>query len=378
MKPRKVFVSATKALALLLLLIPILWSLLPGYVAVIDTNWSSVWLTWDDILGGESIVINWRWGYQGPAYVICWNQTHSIQINVHADFLNSVKIDGLRPGETYYYAIGYYENGNMINWRIHSFRTPPASNPVVAIVLSDTHAPDRCTYRKILKCVRGINADVLIHCGDIVDRSHISCWAAFFKDSSSILSRIPIMPTIGNHDIGYGDPTLFYKFFELPNNGKWYYYRLGNAIFVSLYVAEMFTFTFPTEEYEMLKEAAEIARENNLWLIVYFHIPPIDVMPFIHFPEISSKLGEVFSTIKPDLILAGHYHVYGRTKFKGSRIVLMGASGGLTNQIVWSSVFEKYSFKPGFGLLRIEVNRLHFEYISADGEVLDSFELVRT
>ncbi|MCR8433392.1 MAG: hypothetical protein NDP24_04100 [Crenarchaeota archaeon] len=60
MKPRKVFVSATKALALLLLLIPILWSLLPGYVAVIDTNWSSVWLTWDDILGGESIVINWR------------------------------------------------------------------------------------------------------------------------------------------------------------------------------------------------------------------------------------------------------------------------------------------------------------------------------
>lgn len=362
----------------MLTVMPLLWSFLPGYTnTAYEEKWSAIWLTWDDISGG-SVVVNWRWTRQGPAYIICWNSTHTMRIDLQADFINNVRISGLSPQVTYYYVIGHYEGNKMVNWSsVHNFRIPSISSSVTAIVLSDTHAPGNKVFHKILERIRNIDADFIIHCGDIVDRSFLRCWASFFKSYSSILSRIPIMPTVGNHEIEYGDPTLFYKFFALPNNEKWYYYRVGYAICVSLYVSEMFTFSFPDEEYKMLQEAAKIARDNGLWLIVYFHIPPIDVMPMIHFPEIANRLREVFSTIKPDLIFAGHYHVYGRTEFLGSKIVLMGTAGGLPNQLIWEGTFEKYSYRPGFGLLRVEADSLYFRYISANGELIDAFELKR-
>ncbi len=380
MRRSKAKVFLIKTVTLLLLFVPITQSLFSAYMYyTLSPGWEAIWLTWNGD-PARSIVINWRWNIASYAYVLYWNSTYRGIVNISVEKLNHVLISGLSPSTTYRYVIGYYEQGEMVNWSsVHTFHTPPARGAIRAIILSDTHAPGYGMFDRVLRAVSSESReDFIVHCGDMVDRSFPQFWASFFTGFSEILSELPIMPSIGNHEIHYGDPTLFYRFFELPNNEKWYFYRVGNALFISLYVADTHNFTFPREEYEMLIEAMNLAKEKNLWTIVYFHVPPIRVMPIVRYPEIANKLREVFTTIKPDLILTGHYHVYARTEFLGSKLVLMGASGGFPNQVIFKDIFKKYSFKPGYGILEVEEDRLCFKYVSIDGKIIDEFEILRT
>ncbi len=369
-----------KTIIVLLPLTPIVSNLVSAYIHYsLSGDWEAIWLTWSDD-PTSSIVINWRWTHSGEAYVIYWNTTHRRIINISAEELNHVYIGGLSPNTTYNYVVGYYEHGKMVNWSaVHSFQTLPTTGTVKVMVLSDTHAPGYGALDRVLDAINNVSGiNFMVHCGDIVDRSFPQFWADFFTKFHKILSEVPIMPSIGNHEIHYGDPLLFSKFFELPNNELWYYYRAGDAVFISLYVADSRNFIFPEEEYEMLIDAINMAKAQGLWTIVYFHIPPIEVMPVISYPEIARKLTEIMEVAKPDLIITGHYHVYIRTEFVGSKLILMGASGGFPNQVVYKEKYEACSFKLGYGILEISKDTLHFKYISIDGKIVDEFEIKRS
>ena len=60
-------------------------------------------------------------------------------------------------------------------------------------------------------------------------------WGEFLDAATNVFSRIPAMPTLGNHD-----GLMYQKFFALPDNGpagldqEFYSFDYGNAHFVVL------------------------------------------------------------------------------------------------------------------------------------------------
>lgn len=344
-------------------------------------SWGAVWLTWSDD-PATTITINWKWDFEGKAYVSYWNSTFSNIIDIDATKVNHVQITGLSPSTKYGYEIGYYtELGAPRSWSGElSFRTAPRiSMEFTVLVQSDTHAPGYGSFGRFIDQIKKEKFNFTIHCGDLVDRSYEEFWASFFKAESGILSTKPIMPTVGNHEIYYGNPSAFYSYFALPGNEKWYSFRYANVLFIALYVADYKHFEIPSEEILFLKTMVDQAKELGLWTIVYFHIPPLMIFPIETSLKIIRDLYRILNETKPDLVISGHVHAYSRKSLYGVTYITVGAAGGISNVAILDERYpDAYSFENGYLILRIDGNTISGYYKSLRGEIIDSFILQKS
>jgi hypothetical protein len=82
--------------------------------------------------------------------------------------------------------------------------------------------------------VVALEPDFVLHTGDLVALgSGYRYWETFFEIERELMARIPLFPTLGNHECNH---SYYFDFFYLPGNERWYAFDYGNARFLCLQV----------------------------------------------------------------------------------------------------------------------------------------------
>jgi hypothetical protein len=324
--------------------------------------------------GITSMVITWRTLEQSNSQVD-FGETLSYGRTVAARELtdrHAVVLSHLKPNTRYYYRI---KSDNVV-LASAIFQTGKVGNtPFRFAVLGDSGSGKPQEY-KVAEEVERQSVDFILHVGDMVyskgeDKEYLHRMYLPYKN---LLARVPLFPTLGNHDMktARGQPWL--DNFTLPGNERFYSFSYANAFFIAL------------DSYDISSRSADwldhqLAGTDKPWKFVFFHEPPFsNQMNRSGSSEARRLWVPLFEKHKVHIVFSGHDHMYTRfNPHNGVTYIVEGVGGSRLkkqNPQANGVAFTDHS-NYGFGLVKIIGPKLLFQHITTDGAVLDTFTLAR-
>ncbi|MWC29321.1 purple acid phosphatase family protein [Paenibacillus sp. MMS18-CY102] len=314
--------------------------------------------------------------------------------------VHKAEVSGLTPNTTYAYRVGSGLEGEWSD--ILSFRTDPLPQEDTAMTFINvtdsqgvTSADFKIWGQTLNQAFKQYpNARFIVHNGDLTENPEdAEAWAQWFAQAVPAITRVPILPVTGNHDvIESKDAPSFWPItarFNLPNNGAAdapagtnYSLDIGTA-----HIAVLNTETAIDEQAQWLRE--DLAATAQPWLIVAVHRGPYGGNTYKKVKEWT----EIFDTYKVDLVLQGHNHEYSRsyplrdgqitgkadapvTNHAGTVYVVTNASGVKLNDKKEDKFYHAVHLQNGqpmFAAITIQGDKLAYEAFTADGAPVDRF-----
>jgi len=297
----------------------------------------------------------------------------------------NAEITGLTPDTLYDYQVAHPEQGTQSEWL--TFRTAPdGDRPFRILHISDTQNPagTREAFEQMTQT--GFEADFMLNSGDLVDvGNERQDWDMLLEYGEPWLSRIPMMPCIGNHDARLGlGAGLYLTIFDLPDNGAKeipqdasYTFRYGNA--------EFFVLDVMSEREPQTRWLADaLSRSDATWKIAMLHFPPFLIEG--SGARIEQDWGTLFQQYGVDLVLTGHVHFYARSYPIRDGKPADDGKGPVyvTSVTIPSNDFERV--RPGnvaamfsggrvVNVIDIDGDRLRWEARTTSGKLKDEFAL---
>jgi len=350
---------------------------------------------------------------------------------------HEIKAADLIPGTKYYYRTASARDRRLTVDSAQFFRTAPlrgSQEPVRIWALGDFGNGSKNQYdcyRAMLSIAGDHLPDAWIWLGDNAydaGRDDEYQKNVFEVYGRSFFQHTPIYPSPGNHD--YKDKRengaseiAYYKLFTVPKQGEgggvpsgtsaYYSFDYGNVHLVSLNSEEETENGFAasdtlSNQVTWLKK--DLEENRNTWTVVYLHRPPYTGAGS-HNADIEKdlialrkNLVPVLERYKVDLVIAGHSHVYERTyplvghygpsntfdpekhiarypvsgskSQRGIVYIVAGSGGQIDNNekgIPHPATAHYNNDIGGSLLLDFSANRLDGRWVSATGEVRDSF-----
>lgn len=353
-----------------------------------------------------------------------------------------VTLTDLKPSTRYYYAVGSTET-NLYGGSDCSFWTYPTSAaPARIFFISDYGFKDaaersvRDAYSNYLAQTEGRPADVWLSGGDndqTDGRDSNYQLAVFGTDFGygELLRRLPLWPTIGNHDYQTAQGQAYYANFTLPTNGEaggvpsgteqYYSFNYGDVHFVCLdSIDGTLSRSADTPMTRWLHQ--DLASATQRWVIAYWHgavyskgshdsDSTTDTLAWM--VQMRENLLPILESYGVDLVLYGHSHVYERTwllqghygfsqtfsetnkldggngratgtgpylktaRGPGTVYVTAAVGGQLQNRMSEKHPAHLLKIADALGFLLIDVggNQLDLQFIDTDIRVLDSFTI---
>jgi len=352
---------------------------------------------------------------------------------------HKVTSSNLSPNTEYKYSV----SNNKTDWsRKYSFKTPGAGAFTFA-VSGDMHQgyvpdseKDKIAGRQraimgwdtTMRRIAARNVNFILDVGDHVDTAkNDDFYKPFFAPAP--MQNIPMAVAMGNHDID----DIFIHHFNLPNTAKatsvmisynpmtWYgsyWFLYNNVLFVSVNTGAYLLAVYQndtdakkmTEAQNHIKyfdgiiEKAKAAHTGKYdWLVVYHHKSTESVGPHAVEEEIEIYKKAGFEPLMDkhnvDLVIAGHDHLYVRTKpMKAGKVATSGGTVYLTlptasytkfypeeSSLVKGeqiAVYKKNNWSgwPGYGVVNVEGKKISAKIYNYDTKggadvVLDSLSL---
>lgn len=341
------------------------------------------------------------------------NYTVNATVDEHnGEIIYKAILEKLKPSTTYFYKCGSDETG----WsETFSFITAPKigdKKPFTVGVFGDTQNnefnEDFQKTKEVIKYLSEIRPDFTIHTGDLVNNGSVEeGWIKLLNTIQPLVSRAPMMPTLGNHDIvnapgeNFQKPyPIFYKLFSLPGDGLDYSFKYGNVHFVSIFsgyaikAAEegVLRYGVETPERKWLEEDLERARNTKGidWIIVITHYP-LHSFGWSNVKEWKERITPILDKYNVDLCLSGHRHVYERHhplrdgkpvgEGEGTVYITNGTSGG-SPQGIGGFDLPTMAFTPrermyNYAVMKVSGNTLKYEVFNLEQIKIDEFELIK-
>ena len=219
----------------------------------------------------------------------------------------------------------------------YSFVTAPVSGAVAPTRIwvvgdSGTANDDARAVRDAYKTFTGTRGtDIWLMLGDNAypDGTDEQFQDAVFDMYPKLLRRVPLWPTLGNHDGHTADSATqsgpYYDIFTLPADAEagglrsgteaYYSFDYANIHFISL---ESYETDRSTSGAMMTWLESDLAATNKEWIIAFWHHPPYSKGS--HDSDTESSLIEMRENALPilesygvDIVLSGHSHSYERS-----------------------------------------------------------------
>lgn len=255
-------------------------------------------------------------------------------------YANKVTITELKENTTYYYqclvdgkwtSVKKFKTGDTSNFSFlyvgdpqigaSKGQTPTESSEAQSADIAARN--DAFSWNKTLTAAISEHSDVdfIVSAGDQInntgdDNGQEREYAGFL--SADVLSNVPVVPTIGNHDSKFAN---YQNHFNVPNAyteeqnatpaGNDYYYTYGDVLFIVLN-----TNNYNCADHEALIKKAEQAAPNAKWKIVTFH-HDIYGSGYDHSDSdgivLRTQLTTLLDKYDIDVVLQGHDHTYSRS-----------------------------------------------------------------
>jgi len=259
--------------------------------------------------------------------------------------LHAVRLRGLSPATTYRYRVRV---GNRTTRVLRLTTAKVGAAPFRFGVIGDYGSGKEPAYRNAALLGREA-VEFVLTTGDNVyplgrEREY---GRALFRPFGSLMGRVALWPTLGNHD--YGDEGAmhrrtakpYFRNFVLPpkpGRERFYSFRYANAEFVAI-DSEVTSFAPGSRQYRWID--ATLRRSRACWKIPFFHHP-------VHAEYVNPSVGDVrklrhlqrwlaplFERRGVKLVLTGHEHNYLRSvrligateNRRGVTYVLTGGGG---------------------------------------------------
>jgi predicted phosphodiesterase len=228
-------------------------------------------------------------------------------------------------------------------------------------IIGDTHiGPNNRVYELFITSLERQNIDTIIHVGDAIDRPGSAAqWTQFFTITGPEKTLYLVE---GNHDrANAATRTTYAEYFGEPYRSA----AQGDTLFVFLNT-------------ELRRERSRIAGKQLAWLeselqrefrykFVFLHQPVFPAVPMHGLDKNAAerdKLHRLFVENNVSLVVAGHDHLYQRTRKDGITYVITGGGGGTLWPFSENGSFYHY----------IRVGRVKSSYVF---HVLDTGEKLR-
>lgn len=250
-------------------------------------------------------------------------------------YIHEATLTGLIPNTKYEYRVGYGMDRRS-DW--YPLETDGAGEYEV-LIYPDSQSGDYSGWEEIVKnsAKRNPGAALYISMGDLVDNGEQAYqWRTWLDSIKPLSARIPLAPTLGNHEMYTLDwkmrePRAYLNYFDVPNNGnatfdrRYYSYDYGDVHYVVL----------DTQLYESTHEdnhdvhhpdlydvqvqwlRQDLVSNTKKWTVVLMHRDPFQYA--FNRPGASRAAGfdeegvlfmPIFDVFNVDLVLSAHLHSY--------------------------------------------------------------------
>jgi len=220
--------------------------------------------------------------------------------------------------------------------------------------------------------------------GDWVDDGEEEAdWTSEFFNPAALNTRqlqanLPINGCIGNHEWESGDtpPTYFDKYWPYPYvDGFYWSFDYGPAHITVIDQYEQL-YTPGSEQYDWIVQ--DLASTDKEWKFIQLHEPGYsaggghDDAPYVQ--DYIQPLCEQYAV---DMVVAGHNHYYARCNRNGVIHITTGGGGAplRTPNPTYSPHVQVAAETYHFCKINIQKNELHFEAVTPDANVVDTFTL---
>lgn len=317
-------------------------------------------------------------------------------------YIHSATVTDLTPGTAYECRVGYGDKRSA--WT--PFHTAEGSS-FKALIFPDSQSSDYSGWASLAQAAWQNNQDAqfFVNMGDLVDngQSHYQ-WNAWFDAVGPMISRIPVVPIMGNHETYNTDwkmrmPEAYTHLFSLPHidmdkyQNQFYSFDYGDIHFVVLntQAQELADFepTLNDDEVAWFKE--DMAKTTKKWKVVLMHKDPLQY-GFANRPEPReegfSAEGRLwmplFDQYGVDAVLSAHLHTYrdrGHIKNfqrdeSGPLYIITGVAGNVRYPSLWKqhSLDEYVAPQPetdNYMTLEATADKLTFRSFLPDGQLLE-------
>lgn len=250
-------------------------------------------------------------------------------------YIHEGTITDLTPDTKYEYRVGY-STDRRSDW--YPLETAGAGDYEV-LIYPDSQSGDYSGWEQIVKnsAKRNPDAALYISMGDLVDNGEQAYqWRTWLDSIKPLSARIPLAPTLGNHEMYTLDwkmrePRAYLNYFDVPSNGnvtfnrRYYSYDYGDIHYVVL----------DTQLYESTHEdnhdthhpdlydvqvqwlRQDLALNTKKWTVVLMHRDPFQyafdrpgASRAAGFDEEGVLFMPIFDEFHVDLVLSAHLHSY--------------------------------------------------------------------
>ncbi len=204
-----------------------------------------------------------------------------------------------------------------------------ANRPVRIVAFGDSGSgsPEQMTVRdRLLER----EYDVFLHLGDMAYGSGTfpEFEANFFDVYRDLMHRVPVFPTMGNHEFKTDNGQPYLDVYHLPEQAlraeeeeRYYSFDYGNVHFVSLDTNDVRLLEIRLQRNGTIEETgdlmidwleADLAASDADWKIALFHHPPYTSSTRGFNGQVIDTLRGALEAGGVDLVLSGHDHHYER------------------------------------------------------------------
>ena len=323
-------------------------------------------------------------------------------------YIHEATLTGLIPNTKYEYRVGYGMDRRS-DW--YPLETDGAGEYEV-LIYPDSQSGDYSGWEEIVKnsAKRNPGAALYISMGDLVDNGEQAYqWRTWLDSIKPLSARIPLAPTLGNHEMYTLDwkmrePRAYLNYFDVPNNGnatfdrRYYSYDYGNVHYVVL----------DTQLYESTHEdnhdvhhpdlydvqvqwlRQDLVSNTKKWTVVLMHRDPFQyafdrpgASRAAGFDEEGVLFMPIFDEFHVDLVLSAHLHSYrnrGHVRnferdASGPLYILTGIAGDARRPNWQQHPLDVYVAldreKNNYMTMTVTPNRLVVRAFLADGTQID-------
>lgn len=311
---------------------------------------------------------------------------------IHEYKQHTVYLGNLEPDTRYTYDVlndGSDEGkGSLVTY-------PEEIKPFNFVAIGDTRTRDN-VHKKIIEQVTKHTPRFIVNSGDLVSNGRsIEDWEDFFMINQEFMRNTPYYPVLGNHE---KDSPYYYNFFDLPNNERYYYFTVGDALFVVLDSEGLHT-TIPAYTTDDMKDnywdesGVDYFIEQKAWLeeVLKLNRQAGFVFIFQHLPLYSVKKsrvegskkvrkfwGDIFSRYGVQVFLNGHDHHYHHAIDNGVHFIT-SAGGGAPLYDIDAIQPETVNSKKIEHFINVEVkqDKAVLHVIDVDGNEFDTIKVNR-
>lgn len=185
--------------------------------------------------------------------------------------------------------------------------------------------------------------------------------------------RNRFFPALGNHDWKTG-ALAYLDYFTLPGNERYYdvHWEPVHLFIVDSDTREEDGIGRSSVQAAWLQE--QMLASNAPWKLVFMHHPPYSSA--FHGSTIAVQWD--YADWGADAVIAGHDHVYERLEIDGLLYLVNGLSGS-PNRYEFLNILEgsQLRYRERHGAIRVSADpdQILFEFITIEGEVIDSLTL---